>query len=83
MKIIIEPHILLPDGSLIQDTHREELNLSPSLTKRDKKVHIFPQLQYGALISMVQLCNDVYTTTFTATHRREEKQDQLVLEDHQ
>ena len=72
MKIIIGPHGLLPDGRLIHDTHREEINLIPSLTKGDKKAHILPQLQYGALISMGQLCDDGRTTTFTATHMKEE-----------
>ena len=34
------PQVILPDGSLMQDTHREVLNLNPLLTPTERKSHI-------------------------------------------
>ena len=39
------PRLLLPDGSLVQETHREEPNIIPLLSKRPKIAHILPHLQ--------------------------------------
>jgi len=50
-------HAKLPDGSVIQATHTAVLNL-PGLSETARTLHIFPQLQSGALLSLGALCND-------------------------
>ena len=71
------PQVILPDGSIMQATHKAELNLSPLLSTRSKIAHIFPHLQSWALISIRQLCDDGCTATFNATtltiHKQGEK----------
>ena len=46
------PRVILPDGSIMQATHKAELNLIPLLSTRAKIVHIFTHLQSGSLISV-------------------------------
>ena len=70
---------ILPDGRLMQTTHKAKLNLSPLLSTRSKTAHIFPHLQSGELISIRQLCDDGCTSTLTATTTTVEKQVELVL----
>ena len=64
----------------MQANHKVELNLSPLLSTRSKIVHIFPHLQSGGLIYIGQLCDDVCTSTFTATTMPVHKQVEKFLE---
>ena len=73
------PRVVLPDGSIMQATHKTELNLSPLLSTRSKIAHIFTHIQSGALISIGQLCDDVCTATFTDTNTTVHKQGEVVL----
>ena len=67
------PQLILPDRSRIQETHREELNISPFLYKRSKTAHILTHLQLGALIYIGKICDDKCKPTLTATHTTVEK----------
>ena len=60
--------VLLPDESLMQATHGVELKSTSLLSTRSKTSYISPHLQSGAIISIGQLCDDIYTATFNATH---------------
>ena len=70
VKTTIGPKALLPDGRLVQATHRAEINVIPLLSTRAKTSHIFPYLQSGALLSIFQPCDDICTSTLTATYMR-------------
>ena len=74
------PRVILTDGSLMQATHKAELNLIPLLSTRTKIAHIFLHLQAGALISIGQLCDDGCISPFTTTNRSVHKQVEVVLE---
>ena len=58
-KISNSPQVILPDGSIMQATHRALLNLNPLLNQSVCTSHIFPHLQSGALIAIGRLCSDV------------------------
>ena len=73
------PRVLLPDGSLVQATYKDELSLIHLLSTREKIEHIFPYLQSGALISIGKLCDDVFTSTFTNKYMTVEKKGELIL----
>ena len=62
------PKFLLLDGSLVLETHKEDLNLISLLTTRYKTEHIFHHLKYEALISIGHIFDDGCTATLIATH---------------
>ena len=58
--------ILLPNHGMMKSTHTAQLSL-PFLPPEACKVHVFPCLALGLLISIGQLCDYGCTATFTAT----------------
>ena len=67
----------MPDGSIMQATHKSELNLSPLLSTRGGKQHTYSYLQPGAQIYIGQLfdhgCTATFTTTTMTLHKQGEK----------
>jgi hypothetical protein len=57
--------VLLPNGSTLQPTHMARL-LLPTLPPKACKVHIFPNLAFGSLVSIRQLCDHGCTAHFDA-----------------
>ena len=74
------PRVILPDGRLMQATHKAEINIIALVSTRAKISHIFPHLQSGALISIGKLYYDGCTATFTATTMTVHKKEELFLE---
>ena len=70
----------MSDRSLMQATHKAELNLSPLLSTRAKIAHFFPHLQSGVLISIGKICDGGCTSTFTTTTMKVHKQGEVALE---
>jgi hypothetical protein len=58
--------VLLPNKATMMSTHEAELDI-PLLPAHAKKVHIFPELASGSLLSIGQLCDGGCTATFTAS----------------
>ena len=79
MKIPRGPQVILPDGSPIQDNHREEIKLRSLLNTRAKASHIYPHLQSGILISIVKLSDDGFIETLIVINTKVENQGHLVL----
>ena len=73
---------MLINGSLMQSTHRAELNLNPLLTPTASISHIFSHIHSGSLISIGQVFNYCCATTFTATHLTLVNNDITLLEVH-
>ena len=61
------PQVILPDGNIMQTTHRALINLKPLLTQAYRTSHMSPHLKSGSLIAIGKLYNDGCIATFTAT----------------
>ena len=61
--------VLLPNQATMQSSHTGLLNL-PALPLQARKVHLFPKLASGSLLSIGQLCDAGCQATFDRHHLR-------------
>ena len=55
---IVGPTVSLLDGTTMMATHKGNLELAPTLTKKETSVHVFSGIENSSLLSIGQLCDD-------------------------
>jgi hypothetical protein len=55
--------VRLPNGATMESSHTADLDI-PELNAAESKAHVFPGMSHHSLISVGQLCDEGYISTF-------------------
>jgi hypothetical protein len=55
--------VIFPNGDTMDSTHTASLDI-PELSEAASVAHVFPDVENNSLLSVGQLCNEVYCVTF-------------------